>query len=234
MKFRVSIASALLLCSASEAALAQAGGWTSYMNGRFNFRMAYPADVFQPAALSSAGATTRQDSGPDAEFDDTTASAPQNGDANGEDGSKQAYVPDNSIRERGQGPEPMDTGMDKENDGMTFVSRDGRAKIVTFATYNTENYSPLEYRDIILKEFKGYDRITYGPKRKTWFVLSGYRGNDIYYQKVMFSCGGTVINALSITFPREEKPFYEGIVERMEDNFRPARGPDCPKAGRRP
>jgi hypothetical protein len=49
----------------------------------------------------------------------------------------------------------------------------------------------------------------------------------IYYQKVMFSCGDRVINALSITFPRAEKKFYEGLVEVMEDNFKPGIGEGC-------
>jgi hypothetical protein len=58
-------------------------------------------------------------------------------------------------------------------------------------------------------------------------VLSGYRGDAIYYQKVMFSCGDRVINALSVTFPRAEKKFYEGLIEVMEDNFRPGSGDGC-------
>ena len=31
---------------------------------------------------------------------------------------------------------------------------------------------------------------------KSWFVLSGYRGETIYYQKVLFSCGDRIINIL--------------------------------------
>jgi hypothetical protein len=58
-------------------------------------------------------------------------------------------------------------------------------------------------------------------------VLSGFRGENIYYQKVMFSCGGNVINALSVTFPRAEKPFYENLIEVMEDSFKPGSGEGC-------
>jgi hypothetical protein len=58
-------------------------------------------------------------------------------------------------------------------------------------------------------------------------VLSGYRGDAIYYQKVMFSCGNNVINVLSVTFPRAEKPFFGPLIERMEDNFKPGRGEGC-------
>lgn len=112
--------------------------------------------------------------------------------------------------------------------GQSFVSQDGRAKIVVYGTFNTENFTPREYRKVILEEFGGYDQMDYSPTSRTWFVLSGFRGDNIYYQKVMFSCAGKVINVLSITFPTEEKSFYEGMIETIEDRFRPGRGEDTP------
>jgi hypothetical protein len=112
---------------------------------------------------------------------------------------------------------PPDNG-----DGQSFLSADGRAKVVVYGALNSENFTPSKYRETILREFGGYDQMDYSPTGKTWFVLSGFRGENIYYQKVMFSCGGSVINVLSVTFPRAEKKFYEGLVETMEDNFKPA------------
>jgi hypothetical protein len=112
--------------------------------------------------------------------------------------------------------------------GQTFTTEDDSAKIVVFATLNSEKFSPAEYRKTILEEFGGYDRMDYSPTGQTWFVLSGFRGENIYYQKVMFSCGGRVINALSITFPTVDKPFYEPLIEAMEDRFRPGRGVESP------
>jgi hypothetical protein len=126
-----------------------------------------------------------------------------------------------ALFEEGQPPE--------NGGGLTFVSKDGRAKIVVFATFNSEKFTPGEYRKTILGEFGGYDRMDYSPTGQTWFVLSGFRGDSIYYQKVMFSCGTKVINALSITFPTAEKPFYEGLIETIEDRFKPGRGVDTPQ-----
>jgi hypothetical protein len=91
--------------------------------------------------------------------------------------------------------------------GQSFYTPDGRAKIVVYGTFNTENFSARPYREIIPTEFGGYDQMDYSPTAQSWFVLSGFRGDSIYYQKVMFSCGGKVINALSITFPTAEKPY---------------------------
>ena len=124
----------------------------------------------------------------------------------------------------------FDTSQPAESDGgQSFITQDGRAKIVVFGTLNSEAFSPREYRRIILDEFGGYDRLDYSPQGKTWFVLSGYRGENIYYQKVIFSCGNKVINVLSVTFPTAEKRFYEPLIETMEDHFKSGRGAQTPK-----
>jgi hypothetical protein len=54
---------------------------------------------------------------------------------------------------------------------------------------------------------EGYDELTYRPRGHSWFVLSGYRGDDIYYEKVMFSCAGQVINVMAITYPSGKGTF---------------------------
>ena len=120
--------------------------------------------------------------------------------------------------------QPPDNGS-----GMTFTSKDGGAKIVVFGVHNGDKLSPTEYRRVLLQEFGGYDKLDYSPIGQTWFVLSGYRGENIYYQKVMFTCSGNVISVLSITFPTAEKPFYESMVELIEDRFKTGRGVDTPQ-----
>jgi hypothetical protein len=54
-------------------------------------------------------------------------------------------------------------------------------------------------------------------------VLSGYRGDSIYYEKVMFSCGGSLVNVFAITYRVDQRNIYDPILERMEDTFRPGR-----------
>ena len=112
---------------------------------------------------------------------------------------------------------------------LTLLSEDGESKIVVFGALNKDGLSPREYRKILLEEFGGYDKLNYQPIGKTWFVLSGYRGDNIYYQKVMFSCRKRVVNVFSINFPIAEKPYYERLVEIMEDHFKTGRGTDTPR-----
>jgi hypothetical protein len=110
----------------------------------------------------------------------------------------------------------------------TFLSPDKRAKIVVSAVKNDAAYTLASYRAAILGEFGGYDQMDYSPTGGNWFVLSGYRGENIYYQKVMFSCGSKVINVFSFTYPKAQRTFYEGRLEVMENKFRPGIGRNTP------
>ena len=65
---------------------------------------------------------------------------------------------------------------------------------------------------------EGYENVTYSPQGETWLVVSGYRGELIFYEKYFFKDG--VISAFGIDFPKDEKPFYAPIVERIENSFK--------------
>jgi hypothetical protein len=110
----------------------------------------------------------------------------------------------------------------------TFLAKDKAAKLVVSGVINDEGFTADSYRQTLLRDFSGYEMVDYMPRGKTWFVLSGTRGENIYYQKVMFSCAGRIINVFSITFPVAQKPFYEGLIEVMEDGFRPGASADAP------
>ena len=69
----------------------------------------------------------------------------------------------------------------------------------------------------------GYEDVTYEPRGRSWFVVSGYRGDQIYYEKVIFSCGGRIVNILAIAYPEARRELFDPIVERMEDHFKGGR-----------
>ncbi|MGB8738103.1 MAG: hypothetical protein WCD20_18640 [Rhodomicrobium sp.] len=92
---------------------------------------------------------------------------------------------------------------------------------------NRDNVSPSEYRAEVVAKLSNYRAIEYGPRGNSWFVLSGVRGHSIFYQKVVFSCGGRIINAFALTYPSIEKREYDPIVATIEKNFRASSGPAC-------
>ena len=67
--------------------------------------------------------------------------------------------------------------------------------------------------------------ITYRAGGDSWFVLSGFyddteaQEGDIFYTKVLFSPDRQSFSAFEISFPPQDKPRFEALVERLEDSF---------------
>jgi hypothetical protein len=133
-------------------------GWQSYVNGRYGFRLDFPADVFTPEP-------------------------------------------------------PPDNG-----DGRTFTSSDATLQVSAFQ--NLESKLPAALRDELVGS-EGYENVTYSPSGEDWLVLSGFRGETIFYEK--YFVDDAVISAFGIEFPKDRKPFYAPIIERIEDSFRARR-----------
>lgn len=104
-----------------------------------------------------------------------------------------------------------------------FESDASQAKFLVGAWSNAAGQSPEKFKRWVMENAGGYDELTYRPRGRTWFVLSGYRGDTIYYEKVMFSCRGRVVNVFAITYPVNERDLYDPVVERMENAFKPGR-----------
>jgi hypothetical protein len=103
--------------------------------------------------------------------------------------------------------------------GVAFLSGDGHARLAFAAWKNSARLTPGAYKKTMLR--KGdYSVLTYQPRGRNWFVLSGYRGDKIYYQKVIYSCRGSVISAFAISYPTAQRTLFDPVVERMEDHFR--------------
>jgi hypothetical protein len=106
--------------------------------------------------------------------------------------------------------------------GQAFLSHDGQTRLAFAAWENTAHLTPGAYKKVMLD--KGdYSALTYQPRGRNWFVLSGYRGEKIYYQKIIYSCRGSVISAFTISYPTVQRTLFDPVVERMEDHFRAGR-----------
>ena len=102
-----------------------------------------------------------------------------------------------------------------------FVSENSEAKFLVGGWDNSAGQSPESLKRWMLDNVGGYDELTYRPRGRSWFVLSGYRGNAIYYEKVMFSCADRIVSVFAITYPIAQRDLYDPVVERMENAFKP-------------
>jgi len=110
-------------------------------------------------------------------------------------------------------------------DGEVFAGMRGQGRLLVGALENSEGYTVGSYMNMIRQQsYAGYD-VDYAPRGTTWFVLSGENDRDVFYEKVIFSCSGRIINSFALIYPKESKREFDPIVEGIEKTFRP--GQDC-------
>ncbi len=119
-------------------------------------------------------------------------------------------------------------------DGLQFVSKDGKARVLAGTLANFDGKSLQDYRTYLLNETYPGAKITYAPVRDTWFVLSGIKsdGTTAFYQRVNFVCGGKNINSWTVVFPdAEKKDVYSPLIEQVHRDYRLGNG-NCANAAK--
>ena len=107
-------------------------------------------------------------------------------------------------------------------DGEVFTDAGGDARLLVGAFENTGGHSIQSYMNFVRSEsYSGYD-IDYAPRGQTWFVLSGENDQNVFYEKVMFSCGGRIISSFALIYPVARKAIFDPVVEGIERTFKPA------------
>jgi len=113
------------------------------------------------------------------------------------------------------------------DDGRKFTSADGAAFSV-WASYNASDFSLAKYQDFTLQNLDPAQVVTYKAQGGSWFVISGTKGDSIFYERHLLSHGGQMTEGFSTTYPAAAKQIYDPIVARMAKSFRPGRGFQTP------
>ena len=108
----------------------------------------------------------------------------------------------------------------KAGDGVVFVARGADARLLVGALPNRHRHTVATYQDFVARKSYAAYQIHYRPRGNTWFVLSGEGDGKIFYEKVVFSCGGRLINSFALIYPVADRQIFDLIVERVEDTFR--------------
>jgi hypothetical protein len=113
------------------------------------------------------------------------------------------------------------------NDGRAFKSADG-ADFSVSALYNALDFTVAKYRDFIVKNIDPGSTVTYQASGGNWFVISGTKGADIFYERHLLSHGAQMTEDFVISYPASLKSTYDPIVARMAKSFRPGTGYQTP------
>lgn len=84
---------------------------------------------------------------------------------------------------------------------------------------NADGWTPQAIRERYLSADIPGD-VTYDRTRSDFVVLSGYRGENIFYTKVAVSADRSSACVFEITYPREQKRAFDRIVTRMSRSLR--------------
>ena len=106
-------------------------------------------------------------------------------------------------------------------DGQVFLSRDGEARLLVGVLPNKDRLSPAGYQDYVARQSYPGFAISYRRVSGNWFVLSGEGNGKTFYEKVIFSCNGRLINSFAMIYPAERGAVFDRIVEGIEKSFRP-------------
>ena len=102
-----------------------------------------------------------------------------------------------------------------------FRSSNEEVEMIAYGTINDFD-SLSEFRDQTLQygeESSRYGEVAYAPMGNDWFVLSGYRGNRIYYDKYVFSEDRSQVQAVLIEYPEYYRAIYDDVTERIAGSF---------------
>ena len=112
------------------------------------------------------------------------------------------------------------------NDGRVLQSADGKAKMLVATFDNAEGLSLAAYREFLLSDIYANTKLDYQPFKPRWFVLSGVRGDQTFYERVTFSCGGKQINSWAMLYPTSERRLYNRVVEAIAKTYSVGAGTD--------
>lgn len=109
------------------------------------------------------------------------------------------------------------------DDGRTFKSADG-ARFTVSASYGGIDSSLADYQSFIEQNIASGSTITYRARGGNWFVISGTRGADIFYERHALTHHGEMTEDFVITYPAVLRKIYDPIAARMAKSFRPGSG----------
>ena len=109
----------------------------------------------------------------------------------------------------GMGPAP------DNNDGREFYDREG------FSMTASGMYNVLEnsLKEEMKSQEEDFDTVTYRKVKDHWYVLSGYKDDNILYIKTYM--GKETIYHLYIRYPARLKKEYDKIVSKIAKSFKP-------------
>ena len=101
------------------------------------------------------------------------------------------------------------------NDGQTFVGSNG-AKIAAWGSWNATDQT---LADSAREDEKSLGHVTYKAIREGFYVISGRKGDQIFYKRTALANGK--FSAVQLTYPAADSALWNAISARVSQCFKP-------------
>jgi hypothetical protein len=95
-----------------------------------------------------------------------------------------------------------------------LTSKDGRALLRISVMANDPRNTVAEYRRSLVAERYADATFHYTPQRDNWFVFSGSVGEEMFYERITFSCDQRSIHGWLLVYPISERSSFDVISKR--------------------
>ncbi len=107
-------------------------------------------------------------------------------------------------------------------DGRTFQYQDMELKIYGTSLYSTVSGEawtiPTLMADALRNKKEDGETVTYKKSSADWLVLSGYRGDQIFYLKAMIQ--GESVKCFEFRYPASSKKYFDPVISRLVGSFK--------------
>ncbi len=113
-----------------------------------------------------------------------------------------------------------------------FVSRDGQAVLRIVAAENTAGITPRSYRSMLVQDRYAGAAFKQAPQHERWFALAGTLGEEVFLERVTFSCDGKSMHGWQMRYPASQRATYDepaGLILRNHPHGN-GPGPGCDEA----
>jgi hypothetical protein len=107
----------------------------------------------------------------------------------------------------------------------TFVSRDGQAILRIVAAENTAAMTLADLRRALMKERYAGAQFKPAPRERHWFALSGTRGDEVFLERITFSCDGKAMHGWQLLYPSSRRSTYDELAKLILRNHPHGNGP---------
>jgi len=113
----------------------------------------------------------------------------------------------------------VDDGPSTQGAGRRLTTSDGTAGFIFFTVSNDEHFTPRSFVNERLSVRP--EQIDYKVMSDRFVIVSGVRGEDVYYTRCNFPSGAEgPIHCIYLAYDKREKWWWDTIVTRMSRTLR--------------